>query len=106
MLSGRDPLLTEKSKDLPTINLKSVETKSFYGVTYSKKFGERYGPYTSQNRFEKIRKRRSTLVNLCKVQAGYCVYISMFVMGKWNINTRDVGSMLPISHIFPYNSLL
>ena len=106
MLSGRGPFPNEKNKDLPTINHKSVESKSFCGVTYPKKFGERYGSYTSQHRFEKIRKKRSPLANLCKVQAGYCVYVSMFVMEKWNIDTWDVGYILPISHIFPYNSLL
>ena len=28
--------------------------------------------------------KRSTLANLCKVQTGYCVYTSMFVLVKWN----------------------
>ena len=41
MLSGRGFLLTEKNKHLLTINHKS-ETKSFDGVTYPFKFGERY----------------------------------------------------------------
>ena len=48
MLQGRDFLLTEKNKDLLTINHKSAETKSFDGVTYQCKSGERYGPYTSR----------------------------------------------------------
>ena len=33
--------------------------------------------------------KRSTLANLCKVQTGYCVYTSMFVLVKWNVNTWD-----------------
>ena len=32
-------------------------------------------------------KKRSTLANLCKVQTGCCVYTSMFVLVKWNVNT-------------------
>ena len=31
--------------------------------------------------------KRSTLANVCKVQTEYCVYISMFVLVKWNVNT-------------------
>ena len=33
MLSGRNPLLTEKNKYLPMINYMTVETKSFDDVT-------------------------------------------------------------------------
>ena len=33
--------------------------------------------------------KRSTLANLCKVQTAYCVYTSMFVLVKWNVNTWD-----------------
>ena len=33
--------------------------------------------------------KKSTLANLCKVKTGYCVYISMFVLKKWNVTTWD-----------------
>ena len=48
MLKGRGFLLTEKNKDLLTINHKSAETKALDGVTYPRKFGERCGLYTSR----------------------------------------------------------
>ena len=54
-----------------TINQKSAENKSFDCVTYP------------------CKKKRSTLANLCKVQAGYCEYTSMFVLVKWNVNAWD-----------------
>ena len=52
MLSGRGFLLTEKNKHLLTINHKS-ETKSFDGVTYPFKFGERYDLIQSLIRYVK-----------------------------------------------------
>ena len=33
--------------------------------------------------------KRSTLANFCKVQTEYCVYTSMFVLVKWNVNTWE-----------------
>ena len=36
--------------------------------------------------------KRSNMANLCKVQtvqSSYCVYASMFVLIKWNVNTWD-----------------
>ena len=39
------------------------------------------------NMVSKKSEKRSTLVNLCKVQTGYCVHTSMFVLVKWNVNT-------------------
>ena len=41
------------------------------------------------NMVSKNSEKRSTLANLCKVQTGYCVYTSMFVLVKWNVNTWD-----------------
>ena len=48
MLSERGRLLTEKNKDLITINYKSTEIESFNSVTHPYKFGERYAPYASR----------------------------------------------------------
>ena len=41
----------------------------------------------ANNMVLKKSKKRSTLANLCKVQTGYCVYTSLFVLVKWNVNT-------------------
>ena len=41
----------------------------------------------ANNMVSKKSEKRSTLVNLCEVQGGYCVYTSMSALVKWNVNT-------------------
>ena len=47
--------------------------------------------------------KRSNMANLCKVQtvqSSYCVYASMFVLIKWNVNTWD-EYFIYLIHISP-----
>ena len=62
-------MLTEKNKDLLTINHKPAEAKSFDDVTYIN-----LGKYmdliqVANYMISKKSEKRSTLVNLCKVQS-------------------------------------
>ena len=75
-------MLTEKDEDLFMINHKAPETKSFDGVTYINLTKEMDLTQVANYMVSKKSEKRSTLANLCKVQTGYCVYISMFVLVK------------------------
>ena len=64
-------MLTEKNR-LTYDHHKSAETKSFDGVKNIN-----------------LAKDMDLMAILCKVQTGYCAYISMFVFVKWDVNTWD-----------------
>ena len=66
-------LLTEKNKDLLTVNHKSVESKSFDGVAYMNLAKDMDLIQVANYMVSKKSEKRRTLARLCKVDTEYCV---------------------------------
>ena len=66
-------MVTEKNKDLLTINQKSAESKSFDGVTYMNLAKDMHLIQVANYMVSKKLEKRSTLASLGKVQTEYCL---------------------------------